>query len=611
MTSHAFRTTWGANVGDGRSAFALWAPRLPSIDLISSATGARQAMRRSNDGWFQLESELVTVGEGYGFGLPDGRFVPDPAARAQMGDVHGASRLIDPRSYTWRTVDWTGRPWEEAVVYELHTGTFTPEGTFDGIRDRLDYLQKLGITAIELMPVAQFGGSRGWGYDGVLHYAPHHAYGSPNDLKRLIDEAHARSLMIILDVVYNHFGPDGNYLGLYAPEFFHSDQTTPWGSAIAYDQLPVRKFFIENALYWLREYRFDGLRLDAIDQIADVSKLPFLEELALTIRHQITDRYIHLTTEDDRNIVSLHERGGNGDVKLFTAEWNDDFHHVVHTIVTGESEGYYGDYALDGAQRLSRALTEGYVYQGEASVFREGEPRGERSNILPPSAFVNFLQNHDQIGNRAFGERLASLVTAETLEVLTALLLLTPFTPLMFMGDEWAEHRPFLYFTDFEGELGRAVREGRRNEFRKWRAFSDPCLREKIPDPNAEETASSSTIDWSQADFDANRHLALVRRLLDLRATEIVPRLRGIELADAEGEICGAKAVFVRWRSNSDEGEHLDLYLNLDAEGCGVPKLDKNAGILFASRLGALAEANAGTLSGPSIIVAHGTTRNG
>jgi malto-oligosyltrehalose trehalohydrolase len=609
MTSRTFRTSWGANVGDKRSTFALWAPKLSSIDLVSSATGAREAMIKVDNGWFQLETDLVAVGDGYSFGLPDGKLVPDPAARAQVGDVHGPSRLIDPKSYAWQTDDWIGRPWEEAVIYELHTGAFTQAGTFDGIRGRLDYLQKLGVTAIELMPIAQFSGSRGWGYDGVLHYAPHQAYGSPDDLKRLVDEAHARSLMVILDVVYNHFGPDGNYIGLYAPEFFHPELQTPWGSAIAYDQPSVRKFFIENALYWLDEYRFDGLRLDAVDQIVDVSKVPFLEELAATVRQQIPDRHIHLTTEDDRNIIDLHARDDAGQAKLFTAEWNDDFHHVVHTLVTGESDGYYADYAPDAARHLCRALTEGYVYQGEPSVFREGEPRGQPSSTLPPSAFINFLQNHDQIGNRAFGDRLASLVTSETLDVVTALLLLSPFTPLMFMGDEWAERRAFLYFTDFDGELGRAVREGRRNEFRKWRAFSDPGLRETIPDPNALETAHSSAIDWSQADFGANSHLALVQRLLDVRATEIAPRIKDIRLADAKGEVCGAGAIFVQWRLGPDE--HLDLYLNLAPEACGVPALDKHAKILFASRDDALKGALSGTLPGVSIVVACGAVSNG
>jgi malto-oligosyltrehalose trehalohydrolase len=609
MTSYAFKLAWGANVVEGGTVFRLWAPRQSAIELVSSTTGAREQMQKGKGGWFELETDLVKVGGGYSFGLVDGRLVPDPAARAQIGDVHGASQLVDPHTYKWHTSDWIGRPWEEAVIYELHTGTFTPDGSFDGIAKRLDYLQELGVSAIELMPVAQFGGMRGWGYDGVLHYAPHQAYGPPDNLKRLVDEAHARSIMVLLDVVYNHFGPDGNYLGLYAPEFFHPERKTPWGSGIAYDQPAVRTFFIENALYWLEEYRFDGLRFDAIDQIGDISDVHLLDELAQTVRARIPDRHIHLTTEDDRNIVSLHKRDETGSAQLFTAEWNDDFHHVVHALVTGESDGYYADYATEASRHLCRALTEGYVYQGEPSPFRDNAPRGEPSNALPPSAFVNFLQNHDQIGNRAFGERLATLVSGETLDVLTALLLLSPFTPLLFMGDEWAERRPFLYFTDFDGELARAVREGRRSEFRKWQAFADPELREKIPDPNNIDTVRASLIDWSKSSFNSNPHLALVKRLLSIRATEIVPRLKEIRLRDAQGRTCGAKAVFVQWRSV--DGGSIDLYLNLGAEASGVPVLDKAAKVVFASSNEALMGAEAGSFPGTSIVVAVGIGADG
>jgi malto-oligosyltrehalose trehalohydrolase len=599
MTSYAFRTSWGANVEEQGATFSIWAPGVPAIELVCARTQRREAMRRSENGRFKLNTDLIANGDGYSYGLPGGRLVPDPAARAQIGDVHGPSKLIDAKSYDWKTPAWEGRRWEEAVIYELHTGTFTSDSSFDGIAKRLDHLQSLGVTAFEIMPVAQFGGTRGWGYDGVLHYAPHHSYGPPESLKVLIDEAHARGLMVLLDVVYNHFGPDGNYLGSYAPQFFHPEQQTPWGAGIAYDQPAVRQFFIENALYWLEEYRFDGLRFDAIDQIRDASPLHLLDELAQTVRQRITDREIHLTTEDDRNIVSLHERDNSGAPKLFTGEWNDDFHHAVHALATDETDGYYADYAPDSARHLYRALTSGYVYQGEPSPFRDGEVRGEPSSGLPPSAFINFLQNHDQIGNRAFGERLSTLIDAKKLEVVTALLMLSPFTPLIFMGEEWAERRPFLYFTDFDGELGRAVREGRRNEFRKWSAFADPTLREKIPDPNDLATARSSMIDWSNAS-EENRHLALMKRLLKLRKDKLASHFKDIKLADARGQVCGPKAVWVRWPISADRA--LNLYCNLGDGACEVPPLDRNGEILFASRDLVQSSVENGSLSGTSTV---------
>ena len=482
----AFERKWGAEpLEDGCARFRLWAPGQQSVSLFAETSGTSQAMQAAGDGWFEIVTDAVPIETGYCFELPDGMRVPDPAARAQIGDVHGASRLVDPRAYQWKTADWRGRPWHEAVIYELHTGTFTEDGTFAGTEAKLDYLAELGVTAVELMPVAQFSGERGWGYDGVLLYAPHTAYGGPEALKRLIDAAHERGLMMLLDVVYNHFGPDGNYLHLYAPQFFNPNRHTPWGAAIDYTKPAVRSFCVENALYWLEEYRFDGLRLDAIDQIHDASSPSILEELAETVRNRITDRHIHLTTEDNRNITRLHERDAAGQPKRYDAEWNDDVHHAAHVIATGEQDGYYIDYQTQPVKQLARALASGYIYQGEASPFLDGAPRGEPSADLPPTAFVDFLQNHDQIGNRAFGERLTSLAGPQAIDALTAVLLLSPHIPLIYMGEEWGETQPFFFFTDFHGDLGDAVREGRRNEFSKWQSFRDAANREKIPDPNA------------------------------------------------------------------------------------------------------------------------------
>lgn len=547
MTSFAFQTTWGANfTADDAATFRLWAP---GVDALSLAVPSGDLpMKRQKDGWFEIETDAVAAGQAYGYRLPSGQIVPDPAARAQERDVHGRSLLVDPKSYQWRTPHWRGQPWEEAVIYELHVGAFSPEGTFHGVARRLDHLVDLGITALELMPVAQFGGARGWGYDGVLHYAPHQVYGGVDGLKHLVDAAHARGLMILLDVVYNHFGPDGNYLHLYAPDFFDSSRHTPWGSAIRFDAPQVRAFYIENALYWLEEFRFDGLRLDAIDQIEDPSDVPILEELARCVRDRIPDRNIHLTTEDNRNVAHLHARDGHGLPRLYTAEWNDDFHHVAHVLATGDTQGYYQDYAEDVSGKLSRALTQGFVYQGEPSAYRDGQSYGEPSIELPPTAFINFLQNHDQIGNRAFGERLTVLAPERTVELLTAILLLSPAIPMLFMGEEWAEERPFLFFTDFAGELGENVREGRRKEFRKWPQFQDPEIRGRIPDPNAAETMRASALDWQAREQEKGaRRLATMRRLLALRAQEIAPHIAELRRGSDTFLVLSERAFTVSW----------------------------------------------------------------
>ncbi|MYZ47947.1 malto-oligosyltrehalose trehalohydrolase [Propylenella binzhouense] len=585
MTRFRFETSWGAIPTEGGGArFRIWAPSHSAMTLRAEGRGDLP-MRQAEGGWFELETDAVPVGGGYRFVLPDGFAIPDPAARAQIGDVHGPSRLVDPKAHVWRTADWKGRPWGETVFYELHTGTFTGKGTFDGVNEKLDYLAELGVTAVELMPVAQFGGNRGWGYDGVLLYAPHPAYGGPERLKALVDAAHERGLMMFLDVVYNHFGPDGSYLHLVAPDFFHPERQTPWGGAIAYEKPPVRDFFIENALYWLEEFRFDGLRLDAIDQIDQDTEEPLLEELALTVRSRITDREIHLTTEDDRNITRLHVRDEAGRIRLYDGEWNDDFHHAAHVMATHESEGYYADYTREHAAKLAKALATGFVFQGEPSVFRDNEPRGEPSAILPPTAFVNFLQNHDQIGNRAFNERLTMLAPGRMLELLTAILLLSPQIPLLFMGEEWAETRSFGFFTDFHGELGDAVREGRRNEFRKWPQFASEENRARIPDPNAETTFTSSRMDWSlRFDTAHARRLDLVKRLLKLRRDEIAPRLAGIGGNAGAWKMLDGDAFLVRWLLG--DGSRLSLYANFEQEVCPVPDVPDGR-LIFDWRPGA------------------------
>ena len=446
--------------------FQLWAPSQEAVALVLEDEQRVLPMDRLENGFFGLTTAAARVGSRYRYQLQDGFRVPDPASRFQPEDVQGPSIVVDPRAYAWRHVAWRGRPWEEAVLYELHVGAFTEEGTFDGIRRKLDYLAELGVTAVELMPLSDFAGARNWGYDGVMPFAPDAAYGSPDDLKRLIDEAHGRGLMMFLDVVYNHFGPVGNYLHRYAESFFEPEEHTPWGAAINYKLRTVRDFAIHNVLYWLEEFRFDGLRFDAVDRIIDRGEEHILKEIAATVRRTIPpERHVHLVLENDKNQAHLLERDPGGRPIYYDAQWNDDIHHVYHHLLTGEAGGYYADYATDAHARLARALSSGYVYQGDVSHYRGGEVRGEPSGHLPPTAFVAFIQNHDQVGNRAFGERIADLAEQGAVKAMQAVFLLAPNIPLLFMGEEWGATQPFCFFTDFHDELADAVREGRRREF--------------------------------------------------------------------------------------------------------------------------------------------------
>jgi malto-oligosyltrehalose trehalohydrolase len=471
--------------------------------------------------------------------------------------------VIDPGAYRWKAAGWRGRPWHEAVVYELHVGTFTPNGTYAGAAERLDDLARLGVTAIELMPLAQPAGSRNWGYDGVLPFAPQHAYGTPDELKAFVDAAHARGLAVLLDVVYNHFGPEGNYLHQFAEPFFTERHHTPWGAAINVDgegSDTVRELFVQNALYWLQEYRFDGLRLDAVHEIRDDSQRPFLIELAARVRAAVEpDRHVHLVLENDANQTRL--------LASYDAQWNDDAHHALHVLTTGESDGYYRDFAREPARLLGRALAEGFAFQGEPSEHRGGAPRGEPSGMLTATAFVDFLQNHDQVGNRALGERLSALAPEAAVRAATAVLLLAPAIPLLFMGEEWAASTPFLFFSDFGAELGRAVTEGRRREFAAWPGFSDAALR-RIPDPQDPATMTASVLRWDErAGAPHAAALRLHADLLALRAALIVPRLAAGVRGDGY-QLLAPAAVRVRWRFGDDA--RLGLIANLAAEPATV-----------------------------------------
>ena len=558
----AYPKTWGCEfVAAGEVAFRLWAPGQEAISL--RLNGSDTPMTRNDDGWFELLAAGISPGAEYAFVLPDGMVIPDPASRGQKDTVNGPSLVIDPTSYQWRDIDWRGRPWEEAVIYEMHIGTFTREGTFRAAIDRLAHLAALGFTAVEVMPVAHFSGTRGWGYDGALLYAPHSAYGAPEDFKAFVDSAHEHGLMVLLDVVYNHFGPEGNYLPLLAPDFFHADKRTPWGAAIAYEKDAVRRFFIENAIYWLEEFHLDGLRFDAIDQIEDHSDPHILVGIAERIRAEFAHREIHLTTEDSRNVTFLHERDRQGKVRLFTGEWNDDFHNAIHVLATGETDGYYADFAKDTEKLAARTLAEGFAYQGETPA-RTGEPRGVSSKNQPPLAFVDFIQNHDQVGNRGQGERILALAGAEKTKALMAALLLSPHIPLMFMGEEYGETNPFLFFTDFHGELAQAVREGRRKEFEGHGSHGD----EAVPDPNAKDTFEASKLDWKKTESDGGREwLKTTRELLSARRRFILPLLASA--GGNSGKIVATGDLFFAVAWDFPKGQ-LQMAVNLGEKPCSV-----------------------------------------
>ena len=530
-------------------------------------------MRPCDEGWFELTVENVAPGTEYQYVLADGMTIPDPASRAQKADVNGPSLVIDPTQYRWQHPQWQGRPWEETVVYELHIGTFTPEGTFRSAIRKLPYLAELGITQIEVMPLSQFGGNRGWGYDGVLLYAPHSAYGTPDDFRAFVDTAHGLGLSVVLDIVLNHFGPEGNYLSLLSPDFFDSSRSTPWGAGIAYDVDAARRYIAQAPLYWLTEFRLDGLRFDAIDQIEDKSEKHILIDIARRIRQQITDRPIHLTTEDSRNIIDLHPRDEDGSASLFTAEWNDDLHNAVHVLATGETQAYYQDFADAPEKWVARALAEGFAYQGEVSP-HSGEPRGVDSRGQPPAAFVDFIQNHDQVGNRALGERLISLAGPERSQLLLAALLLSPHIPLIFMGEEYGETRPFLFFTDFHGELARAVREGRAKEFAGHSGYDGV----DVPDPNAERTFTLSKLNWQALQStEGKAWLALTRELLALRQQYIVPLLA--QASGQNGRVVDTAPGFLAVRWTFPDGT-LSMALNLGEHARPVPDFPGNT--LFA-----------------------------
>jgi malto-oligosyltrehalose trehalohydrolase len=553
---------FGAMPGHGGVTFRLWAPKVEGISILLDGSPDPVRLTPLGDGWHREFISGAGPGSLYSYVLPDGRRVPDPASRFQPHDVHGPSEVIDPRAFVWECERWVGRPWNEAIIYELHVGTFTSEGTFLAAIRKLDHLAALGITAIELMPVADFPGKRNWGYDGVALFAPESTYGRPEHLKAFIDAAHLRGLMVMLDVVYNHFGPEGNYLPLYAP-IFTERHHTPWGAAVNYDaqgSSTVRELVIENALYWLEEFQFDGLRLDAVHSIIDESPKDLLEELAVRCRGAHPERHIHLILENEDNDPDRLIRSAHGRPLRYTAQWNDDLHHCLHVISTGETAGYYGDYRQPVAQ-LGRTLAEGFAFQGEQMAY-SGRRRGRPSAHLPPTAFVAFLQNHDQVGNRAFGDRLHHSAPPAAFRAAASIYLLSPQIPMLFMGEEWMASAPFPFFCDFGPDLAKAVTNGRREEFSRFPEFKDPERRRQIPDPSACETFNSAKLDWNE--LTRSPHAEARRwysEIVAVRQGEICPLLPLISAGAGTYEAFAPAGLLVRWTLVN--GSELQLVANL------------------------------------------------
>ncbi|MBM7125066.1 malto-oligosyltrehalose trehalohydrolase [Dyella flava] len=508
--------------------FCLWAPDAKSVDVVIG--NSVHPMLPDSDGNYSL---VVTAEAGTRYNyLIDGKHrVPDPASRAQPAGVHCSSLVVDPLDYAWQQNAWQGMPWHTAVICEIHVGAM---GGFDGVRRALPGLADCGYTLIELMPIGSFEGERNWGYDGVLPYAPDASYGSPASLKAMIDEAHRLGMAVMLDVVYNHFGPAGNYLPHYASLFFRHDVQTPWGATIDFRRPQVARYFIDNALMWLHEYRFDGLRLDAVHTIKPSS---FLDELSVVVHASCPpERQVFLVVENEDNRASLLR-------EHYNAQWNDDGHNALHVMLTNEREGYYADFHPDPTASMARVLSEGFVFQGQPD--RRGIRRGESGHGLSPTSFVLFLQNHDQIGNRPLGERMASLVAEDDLRAALVLIALCPMVPLFFMGEEWGCQSPFFYFTDYQDELAEQVREGRRKEFAHFSGFTDRERRQRIPDPNALGTFEASVPRVE------NPALARIWKrwfghLLYLRKAHLISRL---EHSRAIGcTVLADRALVARWR---------------------------------------------------------------
>jgi maltooligosyltrehalose trehalohydrolase len=550
MRTAANQRPLGATVRPGGTYFGVWAPKARQIDVLFS--GAQSVpLTRDDDGVHAGFAPGIGAGARYTFQIDDGGAFPDPRSRFQPDGVHGQSEVIDPSAFEWTDSDWTGITMDRLVVYEVHVGTYTPEGTFQALIEQLPEIARLGVTAIELMPVADFPGRWNWGYDGVALFAPSRAYGRPDDLRQLVNEAHRNGLAVLLDVVYNHLGPDGNYLGVYSADYFTDRHQTPWGDGINYDgpnSRFVRDFVIDNGRQWITDYHVDGLRLDATDTIRDDSQTHIMAEFQARVREAASQPIVLIAEESWNSVRTIQpvEKGGLG----YDAVWADDFHHALMVHLTGTREHYYADY--DGSvEEIAKAINEGFVYQGQRSP-RTHQPRGTRVTNEPATGFTNCIQNHDQVGNRPFGERIHHEISMDRYAVASALLLFLPEPPLLFMGQEFAASTPFLFFTDHEEELGRLITKGRRAEFGGFRAFSDPTLLESIPDPQDPATFQSSKLKLVEREHNHGIY-ALYQALLSLRLTD--PVLQSPDRDRTEAISLGAQILAVR--RTGKEGERV------------------------------------------------------
>ena len=557
MTQAIHRMPFGAEVQpDGGVRFRVWAPEAKTLAVAIEGLEQSLPMETNADGWYEVTTAAAHAGSCYRFVLPDGFQVPDPVSRFQPRDASGPSEVIDPCAYAWHTLDWKGRCWEEAVLYELHVGTFTEQGTYLAAIHKLDHLATLGVTAIEIMSIGEFPGARNWGYDGVLLYAPDSNYGRPEDLKALVDAAHERGIMVILDVVYNHFGPEGNYLPQYFPDICTDRYRTPWGKALNFDDRhseQTREFIIQNALYWVEEFRMDGLRLDAVHAIFDTSSVHILDELAQRVRSAAADRSVHLILESDDTMWQRLIRSEAATPLFSTAQWNHDMRQLARMAMDTHQDG------LIGAEMLGRALVEGFT--SEPPVAAELATAQQNLKPIPPDGFIAFLQSHDLIGNRLKGERLCHLIPTATLRVLAAIHLLLPQIPMLFMGEEWAASTPFPYFCEFSGDLGESVRQGRLEQFASPEQRSDPEYLRSVPDPLSRSTFESAKLNWPESTGGLHAEwLAWYTRILAVRHRVLIPLL--LKKLDDLGSfrVLGPRLIEAHWKV---DGRDLRLDANL------------------------------------------------
>ena len=551
---------------DGKVRFRVWAPEAEALHLDLESLAEDLPMHADEAGWFALTTDQAGAQSRYRFVLPNGLRVPDPVSRFQPDDVNGPSAVMDPTAYAWRVPDWRGRPWEEAVIYELHIGTFTPEGTFTAAEGRLAHLAELGVTAIEIMSLGEFPGRWNWGYDGVLPYAPDSNYGTPDELKSLVDRAHQAGIMVLLDVVYNHFGPEGNYIPQYFPDICTDRYQTPWGQALNFDAQhgdQTREFIIHNALYWIEEFRMDGLRLDAVHAIIDSSSTHVLDELAQRVRQVAGDRLVHLVLESDDTMWPRLIRDQAAAPLLSTAQWNHDSKQLLVLGLTSEQDRER-DQDLRDTDLLGRALVEGFTSQPPSGLTREEAEGSQQPKFIPPGGFVAFLQTHDLVGNRIRGERIGQLGQASALRAVAAIYLLSPQIPMLFMGEEWSASTPFPFFCDFQGDLADAVRKGRLAQFTSDRERADQAYLSTLPDPLAESTFLSAKLKWDELKEPPHAAwLSFYRSVLRVRREQIVPLLLDCPTSVGSYEVPGARLLRVRWRMKQGT---LQLDANLSSQ---------------------------------------------